>query len=84
MDTRFDLLGLEYNLNIFNDGKNKAEVLARPSLVATENQTSEFFSGGELHVQLSSQNSDGSMVDIPSASAWLSRLNFWVPTQSNS
>lgn len=60
-----ELMGLEYNLNIFNDGVNKAEILARPSLLATENSTSNFFSGGELHVQLSSNNSDGSLVDIP-------------------
>lgn len=60
-----NLLNLEYNLNIFNDGSNKAEILARPSLLAIENETSKFFSGGVLHVQLSSNNSDGSMVDIP-------------------
>lgn len=58
------LAGLEYNLNIFNDGINKAEVLARPSLLATENVTSQFFSGGVLHVQLSSNNYDGGLEDI--------------------
>ena len=61
----FNLLDLEYNLNIFNDSANKAEVLARPSLLAVEHETSKFFSGRELQVQLSSNNSDGSMVDIP-------------------
>lgn len=61
----FNLMDLEYNLNIFQDEFNKAEILARPSLLATENSTSKFFSGGELHVQLSSNNADGSMVDIP-------------------
>lgn len=60
-----NLMDLEYNLNIFNDGLNKAEILARPSLLATEGATSNFFSGGELHVQLSSNNYDGSLVDIP-------------------
>ncbi len=60
-----NLMDLEYNLNIFNDGMNKAEILARPSLLATEGATSNFFSGGELHVQLSSNNYDGSLVDIP-------------------
>ncbi|MEE8574980.1 MAG: hypothetical protein V3T30_06160, partial [Thermodesulfobacteriota bacterium] len=57
--------GLEYNLNIFNDAYNKVEVLARPSLLATENKMSKFYSGAVLHVQLSSNNTDGSMVDVP-------------------
>ncbi len=59
------LAGLQYNFNIFNDGVNHAEVLARPSLLAVENQESEFYSGSVLHVQLSSNTSDGSMVDVP-------------------
>lgn len=59
------LMDLEYNLNIFNDSANKAEVLARPSLLALEHETSRFFSGRELQVQLSSNNADGSMVDVP-------------------
>ena len=50
--------------NIFNDQGNKAEILARPSLLATEHVTSQFFSGGVLHVQLSSNNYDGGMEDI--------------------
>ena len=58
------LANLEYNLNIFNDQANKAEILARPSLLATEHVTSQFFSGGVLHVQLSSNNFDGGMEDI--------------------
>jgi len=58
------LKGLEYNLNIFNDEKNKAEILARPSLLATEDVTSKFFSGGVLHVQLSSNIYDGGMEEI--------------------
>jgi len=61
----FNLMDLEYNLNIFNDANNKAEVLAKPSLLATENQPSKFYSGAVLHVQLSSNNADGSMVDVP-------------------
>ncbi len=56
--------GLEYNLNIFNDGGNKAEILAGPSLLATEGKTSKFYSGSTLHVQLNSANADGSMEDI--------------------
>jgi type II secretory pathway component GspD/PulD (secretin) len=61
----FALEGLEYNLNIWNDSANKAEVLARPSLLAVENQESKFYSGAILHVQLNSNNSDGSLVDVP-------------------
>lgn len=61
----FALAGLQYNLNIFNDGINKAEVLARPSLLAVDNKPSTFYSGAVLHVQLDSNNSDGSLVDIP-------------------
>lgn len=61
----FTLDGLDYNLNIWNDGVNKAEVLARPSLLAVENQVSQFYSGAELHVQLNSNNSDGSLVSVP-------------------
>lgn len=61
----FALEGLEYNLNIWNDSVNKAEVLARPSLLAVENQESKFYSGAILHVQLNSNNSDGSLVDVP-------------------
>lgn len=60
----FTFKGLEYNLNIFNDEKNKAEILARPSLLATEDVTSKFFSGGVLHVQLSSNIYDGGMEEI--------------------
>ncbi|SDH21152.1 type II and III secretion system protein [Roseospirillum parvum] len=64
MNPIFSLKGLEYNLNIFNDEMNSAEVLARPSLLATENATSTFFSGGVLHVQLSSNLYDGGLEDI--------------------
>lgn len=59
------LAGLQYDLNIFNDGLNKAEVLARPSLLAVDNKMSSFYSGTILHVQLNSNNSDGSLVDVP-------------------
>lgn len=58
------LKGLEYNLNIFNDENNKAEIIARPSLLAADNETSKFFSGGVLHVQLSSNLYDGGMEDV--------------------
>lgn len=59
------LAGLQYNLNIFNDGFSKAEVLARPSLLALDGQPSAFYSGSVLHVQLNSNLSDGSVVDVP-------------------
>ena len=59
------LSGLQYNLDIFNDSKSKAEVLARPSLLGVENTPAKFFSGSTLHVQLNSNNADGSLVDVP-------------------
>jgi type II secretory pathway component GspD/PulD (secretin) len=62
---QFILAGLEYNLNIFNDGSSKSDIIARPSLLAIDGKRSTFYSGDILHVQLSSNNSDGSMVDIP-------------------
>lgn len=61
----FTLAGLTYNLNIFNDGVERAEVLARPSLLAVENKTSEFFSGGVWHVQLVSNLSYGTIEQVP-------------------
>ncbi|QKF83077.1 type II and III secretion system protein [Halarcobacter ebronensis] len=61
----FSFMNLEYNFNIFNDDNNKAEILARPSLLAVENKPSKFYSGSTLHVQLSSSNADGSMEDVP-------------------
>ncbi len=61
----FTLAGLTYNLNIFNDGVERAEVLARPSLLAVENKTSEFFSGGVWHVQLTSSLTYGTIEQVP-------------------
>ena len=57
------LNSLAYNLNIFNDGENKAEILAKPSLLAVENEESRFYSGAVLHVQLDS-NDDSSLDTI--------------------
>jgi len=58
--------GLKYNLNIFNDGVNKAEVLARPTLLAVENQTSKFYSGAVLHVEIRGTLADeGSLEQLP-------------------
>lgn len=59
------LAGLTYNLNIFNDGSERAEVIARPSLLAVENKTSQFFSGGVWHVQLSGNLTYGSVEEVP-------------------
>lgn len=64
-DATFIFSALNYNFNIFNDGVNKTEILARPSLLAVEEETSRFYSGAILHVQLSSINADGSLEDIP-------------------
>lgn len=44
---------VNYNLNIFNLGEDKTEVLARPTLVALEGQKSTFFSGSQLSVAVS-------------------------------
>lgn len=60
----FTLAGLTYNLNIFNDGVERAEILARPSLLAVENKPSEFFSGGVWHVELTSNLSYGSVEPV--------------------
>lgn len=59
------LAGLTYNLNIFNDGSERAEIIARPSLLAVENKTSKFFSGGVWHVQLSGNLTYGSVEEVP-------------------
>lgn len=61
----FSASSLKYNLNIFNDGVNKVDILARPSLLAVENKTSTFYSGSMFHVQLASTYTDGSVVDVP-------------------
>lgn len=55
---------ISYNLNIFNDADNKAEVLARPSLLAVENEESSFTSGAVLHVKVDGDE-DGSLDEIP-------------------
>lgn len=57
-----------YNLNIFNDTGNVSEVLARPTLVATEGKKSEFFHGAVWHVELSSSAAagvSGDVTDVP-------------------
>jgi Flp pilus assembly protein TadD len=44
-----------YSLNIANASGNRAEVLARPTLVALDGQSSRFFSGAEITVALPGQ-----------------------------
>lgn len=61
----FTLAGLTYNLNIFNDGVERAEVLARPTLLALEDKPSEFFSGGVWHVQVSGSLTYGTIEQVP-------------------
>lgn len=55
-----------YNLNIFNTNDARNEILARPTLVATAEHASEFFSGEELNAVVvnSSNNSSASPVNI--------------------
>ncbi len=61
----FTLAGLTYNMNIFNDGVERAEVLARPTLLALEGKPSEFFSGGVWHVQISGNLTYGTIEEVP-------------------
>lgn len=61
----FTLAGLTYNLNIFNDGVERAEVLARPTLLALEDKPSEFFSGGVWHVQITGSLTYGTIEQVP-------------------
>lgn len=55
-----------YSLNIFNDNNDSNEVLARPSLIATDGKKSEFFTGSVFHVQLTgAAGSQGTVTDVP-------------------
>lgn len=54
--TRLSLADVKYNLNIFNLGEDRTEVLARPTLVANEGQKSTFFSGSQLAVAVSGKD----------------------------
>ena len=44
--------GIAYSLNIFNDNYDRNEVIARPTIVVQDGETSRFFSGGTTHVVL--------------------------------
>jgi Flp pilus assembly secretin CpaC len=50
---------ITYSLNIANAGTTRNEILARPSLVATEGQKSEFFSGENIKASAVTVNQDG-------------------------
>ncbi len=54
---KLGLSEVRYNLNIFNAGNNRNEVLARPSLVVTDGETSEFFSGQTLNAAVQGRDS---------------------------
>lgn len=47
---------IKYNLNIFNAGDDRNEILARPTLVALDGKQSEFFSGSALYVAVSGKD----------------------------
>lgn len=53
---KLGLSEVRYNLNIFNSGNNRNEVLARPSLVVTDGETSEFFSGQTLNAAVAGRD----------------------------
>ena len=43
---------INYNLNIFNAGDDRNEIIARPSLIALDGKESTFFSGSNVNVAL--------------------------------
>jgi len=53
---------VNYSLNIANNGYDRADVLARPTLVALDGQPAHFFSGEELSLAVSGQFS-GNIID---------------------
>ena len=50
--SKLSIADIKYNMQIFDIGEEKTEVLARPTLVALEGQKSTFFSGSQLAVAL--------------------------------
>lgn len=56
ISSKLSLADLKYNMNIFNLGEDKTEVLARPTLVAIDGQKSTFFSGAQLAVSLTGRD----------------------------
>ena len=55
---------ITYSLNIFNDSDARNEVLAQPSLIATENVQAEFFSGANLYVAVGGDYGSGSVQQV--------------------
>ena len=55
---------LTYSLNIANANSNRSEVLARPTLVALDGETSEFFSGIEINAAAIASAEDGEAIII--------------------
>jgi len=53
---------LVYSLNIANDATNHNEILATPSLIATHGQPSNFFSGTDYTLALTSTQGGGNLV----------------------
>lgn len=48
---------VKYSLNIFNNNTNRAEILARPSLIAENGKTATYFSGRKLILGITGDNS---------------------------
>ena len=53
---------LQYSLNIANDTTNHNEILSSPSLIATHGKQSNFFSGTDLTMALTSTQGGGNLV----------------------
>lgn len=62
--TTLSLADVKYNLNIFDIGEDKTEVLARPTLVALDGQKSTFFSGSQLAVAVAGNYAGGELEKI--------------------
>lgn len=57
--------GIAYSLNIANASDQRAEILARPSLLALDRQAAQFFSGSTVSVALVSNEGGGNLQDKP-------------------
>ncbi|QGG80175.1 hypothetical protein GH975_06135 [Litorivicinus lipolyticus] len=55
---------INYSLNIANAGNARNEILARPTLIAYDGKSSEFFSGVEVNAAAVSNSSSGDSVEI--------------------
>ncbi|MBB44031.1 MAG: hypothetical protein CMM44_09745 [Rhodospirillaceae bacterium] len=55
---------ITYSLNIANSGSDRNDILARPTIVATEGETSEFFSGENIRASSVSTTAQSGAVDI--------------------